>query len=164
MVNLDVRALGVSPFADCFCPSSSTIVFVNQPHARFGRLVYHVVIITNLSTNITVRQLEKNVVKYAVKGNIISGKRLPFHGSSSCRLSIPNLRIFGVLIPLPPRSIRVLSCETLRHITLFFALNFKSLRRNVCYSDKQDKAQQSHPSSSNLKTIIIQRHFRISRW
>jgi hypothetical protein len=48
MVNLDVRALGASLSADCFCPSRSTIVFVNQPHARFGRLVYHVVIITNI--------------------------------------------------------------------------------------------------------------------
>jgi hypothetical protein len=143
MVNLDVRALGVSLSADCFCPSRSTIVFVNQSHARFGR--HHVVIITNISTNKTVGRLEKNVVKYAVKGSIIPGERLTFHSCSSCRLSIPNLRIFGALILLPPRSIRVLSCETRRPITLSFALNFKNLRRNVCYSNKQDKAQQSHP-------------------
>jgi hypothetical protein len=126
MVNLDVRALGVSLSADCFCPSRSTIVLVNETHARFGRLVYHVVIITNLSTNITVRRLEKNVVKYAVKGSITHVERLSLHGSSSCRLSISNLRMYGALIPLPSRSIRVLNCETRRPITLSFALNFKS--------------------------------------
>jgi hypothetical protein len=150
MVNLDVWTLSVSLSADCFCLSHSSIVFVKQPHARFGRLVYHVVIITNLSTKVTVRRLEKNVVKYAVKGSITSGEGLSFHGSSSCRLRIPNLRMSGALIPLPSRSIRVLSCETCRPITLSFALNFKSWRQNVCYSNKQDKAQQSHPWSSNL--------------
>jgi hypothetical protein len=60
-----------------------------------------VVIITNLSTKIIVRRLEKNVVKYAVKGTITPGERLSFHGSPSCRLSIPNLKMFGALIPLP---------------------------------------------------------------
>ena len=102
MVHLDVRALDVSLSADCFCPSRSTIIFVNEPHARISRLVYHVVIITNISTNITVERLEKNVIKYAVKGSIIPGERLSFHGCSSCRLSIPNLRIFGALILLRP--------------------------------------------------------------
>jgi len=79
-------------------------------------------------------------------------------------LHLTNLRMYGALIPLSSQSIRALSCETRRHITLSFALNFKSWRWNVCYSNKQDKAQQSHPWSLNLKTIIIQQDFRFSRW